>query len=154
MDEQSQHIERILHLSQHIREQSSALGDATQQNPWLANSLTMQQFKTLFLAVQSLPQGTTVGSLAKRVGVGLPTMSGIIDRLYEQKLLTRYEDDSDRRITRILPTEEGTHMISTLRSEGLTNWRTILHQLDEQELSTVEQAFKLILEAIERTTTD
>jgi DNA-binding MarR family transcriptional regulator len=110
----------------------------------------MQQFKTMMLIAQSLPHGTTVGSLAKSVGVGLPTMSGIVERLYEQHLLTRYEDDSDRRITRIQPTEEGQHLISALRAEGLTSWRTILQHLDDHELSTVEQAFSLILAAIDR----
>ncbi len=150
MDEKSQHIEQILHLNQEIVRRSFEVTDTTQQNPWLANSLTMQQFKTMLLIVQSLPHGTTVGSLAKSVGVGLPTMSGIIDRLYEQKLLTRYEDDADRRITRIQPTEEGQHLISALRSEGLTNWRTILRHLEDQELSIVERAFGLILKALDR----
>jgi DNA-binding MarR family transcriptional regulator len=110
----------------------------------------MQQFKTMLLVAQSLPHGTTVGSLAKSVGVGLPTMSGIVERLHEQHLLIRYEDDTDRRITRILPTEEGQRLISAMRAEGLTNWRTILQHLDDQELSTVEQAFSLILAAIDR----
>jgi DNA-binding MarR family transcriptional regulator len=150
MDENSTHIEHILQLMQHIADDVDRLRPPDIDDPWLSNSLTMPQFKTMLLIVQSLPYGTTVGSLAKSVGVGFPTMSGIIDRLYEQHLLTRYEDPSDRRVTRILPTEEGQQLVIALRHAGIANWLRILQQLDQQALVTVEKAFQAMLEGIQR----
>jgi DNA-binding MarR family transcriptional regulator len=73
--------------------------------------------------------------------VSLSTVTGIVDRLSEQGLVTRREDPDDRRITRVLPTPSGRELVRRLlryRDERLTS---LLATLSQDEISTVEAAF-------------
>src|SRR5919197_55458 len=88
---------------------------------WFSTDLTMPQLKTLmFVATHD---GATSGQIAKRLGVGLSTITGIVDRLADQGLVTRREDPEDRRITRVLPTPHGKRLVDELiryRNEVIT----------------------------------
>ena len=110
--------------------------------------LTMQQLKALIFVSRN--DGATSGQIANRLGVGLSTITGIVDRLGEQALVTRHEDPRDRRITRVVPTQNGRKMVEEMfeiRDEIL---RTILAELDPEQLATVESAFSYLSEAVNR----
>ncbi len=153
MDEHEQIVERILELNKkmldkHINTNMKSKNEA----PWLSVPLTMPQFKTLLIV--SGGQGVTIGQLAKGLGVGLPTVSGIVDRLYDQKLVTRSEDPDDRRITRVQATKTGLDLVNTLYINGRNNWKQMLGRLNVEELHIIEQAFTLLYKAsIEETPT-
>src|SRR5947209_5100399 len=148
MDERSQLIEYILELnsqiiSRHLKAISSKqLGP---ENIWHNMPLTMPQFKTLLIVVGS--SGITVGQLAKGIGVGLPTASGIIDRLFEHGMVTRSEDPQDRRITRVEATRRGRELVEKLNNNGRNTWRLLLERLDYDELQTVAKAIELLSKA-------
>jgi DNA-binding MarR family transcriptional regulator len=117
----------------------------TRDRAWLRVDLTMPQLKTLIYVSKNA--GATSGQIAANLGVGLSTITGIVDRLAEQQLVTRREDLRDRRITRVLPTDAGASLVDELlqyRNEVLT---AILSRLDPEQLKTVEDAFKYLLEA-------
>jgi DNA-binding MarR family transcriptional regulator len=112
---------------------------------WLSIELTMPQLKTLMFV--AMHHGATSGQIAKRLGVGLSTITGLVDRLTDQDLVTRREDPDDRRITRVLPTQRGKQLVDELiryRNEVVTD---ILSRLDPHQLRTVETAFGYLLEA-------
>ena len=91
--------------------------------------------------------GATSGQIAKKLGVGLSTITGIVDRLAEQNLVTRGEDADDRRITRVLPTARGRTLVDELiryRDEAI---RAILKHLDEDQLRVIETGFTYLLQA-------
>ncbi len=118
---------------------------AGQDRAWLTVELTMPQLKSLVCVVQQ--EGPTNGQVARSLGVGLSTMTGIVDRLAEQGLVIRREDVEDRRITRVLPTARGKELV-----EGLLRYRNeyitaVLSQLSEEQLRTVEQAFEYLVAA-------
>lgn len=115
------------------------------ENTWLNIPLTMPQFKTLLIV--SASPNIAVGQLAREIGVGLPTASGIIDRLYDQGMVTRTEDPKDRRITRVEATERGRELIEQLNNNGRNTWRKLLERLDYDELQTVARAIEILSKA-------
>ena len=112
---------------------------------WLKIELTMPQLKALMCVAST--DSSTSGQIARGLGVGLSTITGIVDRLAEQNLVTRREDPADRRITRVLPTAEGRALVDELlryRQEALTE---ILSRLEDERLRAVDAAFGYLLEA-------
>jgi DNA-binding MarR family transcriptional regulator len=118
---------------------------AGQDRAWLTVDLTMPQLKALVCVAKQ--GGPTNGQIARSLGVGLSTMTGIVDRLAEQGLVLRREDPLDRRITRVLPTASGQELVDRLlryRDEYIT---AVLSQLSSDQLRVVEQAFQYLVEA-------
>jgi DNA-binding MarR family transcriptional regulator len=141
MDDRVQLIKRILDCSgllfQNMR--------PTQNQAWLTVNLTMPQLKALMCVANN--NGAPSGHIARRLGVGLSTITGIVDRLAEHDLVTRQEDPEDRRITRVRPTPRGRALVDELtryRDEAI---QALLSRLDADQLHTVETAFVYLVEA-------
>ena len=145
MDEaRLQRIHRILSCSEALVHGFNPSRD----NAWLRLDLTMPQLKTLIYV--SKHEGATSGQIAQSLGVGLSTITGLVDRLEEQHLVTRRDDPRDRRITRVLPTPEGSTLVDSLiqyRNEVVT---AILDQLNPDQLELVETAFQHLVDAATR----
>ena len=112
---------------------------SSQAQDWLSVDLTMPQLKTLLCVAQS--GDATSGQIARGLGVSLSTVTGIVDRLCEQGLVTRREDAGDRRITRVLPTASGREMVRRLLRYRDERLGSLLATLSPDEISTVERAF-------------
>ena len=141
-DERLQRIHRILTCSEAIVHGFNPSRDRA----WLRVDLTMPQLKTLIYVTKN--QAATSGQIAASLGVGLSTITGIVDRLAEQNLVTRREDPRDRRITRVLPTPAACELVNELieyRNEVVT---AILSQLEPDRLQVVETAFQYLLDAV------
>jgi DNA-binding MarR family transcriptional regulator len=141
-DERLQRIHRILSCSEALSHGFNPGRDSA----WLRVDLTMPQLKTLIYVSKN--HGATSGQIAASLGVGLSTITGIVDRLAEQNLVTRREDPRDRRITRVLATPSGTALVDELiayRNEALTS---ILGRLAPDQLQTVETAFQYLLDSV------
>ena len=119
-----------------------------QSQAWLSVDLTMPQLKALVHVVQGAH--TTSSQVARALGVTLPTVTGIVDRLCEQGLVVRQEDPEDRRITRVVATPQAQELVRRLlryRDERLTS---LLASLDRDQLATVARAFEYLAEAAVR----
>jgi DNA-binding MarR family transcriptional regulator len=141
MDDRMRSIQRVLDCSGALF-RSLHPG---QNQVLLTMDLTMPQLKTL--ACVALENGATSGQVARSLGVGLSTVTGIVDRLAEQGLVTRREDAEDRRITRVLPTQQGQALVEQLlrwRNEHLT---ALLSRLAPEQLQVVEEAFGYLVTA-------
>jgi DNA-binding MarR family transcriptional regulator len=141
VDDRVQLIKRILDCSgllfQNMR--------PTQNQAWLTINLTMPQLKALMCVASN--NGAPSGHIARRMGVGLSTITGIVDRLAEHDLVTRQEDPEDRRITRVRPTQRGRELVDELtryRDEAI---KALLSRLDADQLHTVENAFIYLVDA-------
>jgi DNA-binding MarR family transcriptional regulator len=140
-EERIQRIHRILSCSEALVHGFNPSRDRA----WLRLDLTMPQLKALIFVTKT--QNATSGQIATSLGVGLSTITGLVDRLAEQGLVTRREDPRDRRITRVLPTAAGAELVDELiqyRNEVVT---AILSQLDPDQLELVETAFQYLLDA-------
>jgi DNA-binding MarR family transcriptional regulator len=148
MDDRVERIQRILVCSGDLFHNMNP----GRNRAWLSVELTMPQLKSLLCVVEN--DGATSGQIAKRLGVGLSTVTGIVDRLAEQELITRREDPNDRRITRVLPTQRGRTMVDELlryRNEVITE---ILSRLDSDQLRVIETAFDYLRDAINQVATN
>src|SRR5205085_11194303 len=144
MDERVQLIQRIVDCSGSLFHNLNPSRDQA----WQTVDLTMPQLKALICVSQN--NGATSGQIARKLGVGLSTITGIVDRLAEQNLVTRGEDAGDRRITRVRPTPRGRTLVDELlryRNEAIS---AVLSELDAEQLQVVETAFTYLMQATEK----
>jgi DNA-binding MarR family transcriptional regulator len=145
MDEQgAASIEHILQRSNDI----FRCLHSGQAQAWRNVDLTMPQLKALVCVAQD--GDATHSQVARGLGVSLSTVTGIVDRLSEQGLVTRMEDPEDRRITRVLPTPRARELVAALlryRNELLT---AMLSTLEPDQLATVGRAFDYLADAAAR----
>ncbi|HWS32058.1 MAG TPA: MarR family transcriptional regulator [Actinoplanes sp.] len=112
-------------------------------DPLFSSHLTMSQLKIMMLLSR---HGTLAGGeLARMIGVGAAALSGIVDRLVVQDLVTRAEDRNDRRVRRIGLTRAGTEVIEGIITAGVVKQREILSRLSAEELAIVAQAMELLV---------
>ncbi len=124
-------IDRALDLDRQVhrfvRRQSS--------EAWMQLNLTVPQLKTLFYV--SNENGTTPGKLAAALQVTPSNVTGIIDRLVEQGLLSRQGSPEDRRVLRLGSTEKGEGLLADLRERRTSSLREILFGLSREELGSL-----------------
>jgi DNA-binding MarR family transcriptional regulator len=132
-------IGRILQAQRQIRRQVAA------SHPLLDIQLTMSQLKVM-IVLRHL--GATSGQdLARHTGSSLATLTGVIDRLVAQDLVSRGEDPDDRRVRRLELTATGAALVDQLISAGEEYQQRMLRHLDPPALELVAQAFDLLLDA-------
>jgi DNA-binding MarR family transcriptional regulator len=115
--------------------------------PLLASNLTMQQLRTVVL-LSSL-RSASGQDLAHNLGVGLGTVTGIVDRLIGHGLVTRREDPDDRRVRRVELTDLGLTLIDDLGNAGMDGFLHLLRHLDLDTLRLLEDVLGKILEVAE-----
>lgn len=107
--------------------------------------VTMSQAKVLYL-VQAEPD-IRMSDLAGRLGVTLPSISGVVDRLVDQGLLTRRDDPADRRQALVRITEAGASELQLFRELNARQVRTLLARLDADGLAVVARALDILAAA-------
>jgi len=136
--------ERILSLSEEVFKASR------NQVPrdWNRVDLTMPQLKVLFSLF--VDGSLDCSSLAEAVGVSLPTMNGVLERLKERGLIARRHDRHDhRRIVNSLTTH-GHQLIERLWASHQDWLSELLDRMDSADLQTIEQALTIIVGALSR----
>jgi DNA-binding MarR family transcriptional regulator len=115
---------------------------------FLEVGVTMSQAKVLYL-VQAAPD-LRMSDLSGRLGVSLSTVSGVVDRLVDQGLLTRRDDPADRRHVVLRITEAGATQLQLFRELNAGQIRSLLAHIDAVGLAAVEQALELLASAAAR----
>ncbi|RJL31721.1 MarR family winged helix-turn-helix transcriptional regulator [Bailinhaonella thermotolerans] len=113
----------------------------------MALDLTMQQLKVLM--VLQMEDSVPANDLARRLGVGLATATGIVDRLVARGLVRRREDPSDRRVRRVEMTGEGLRVIQEVSDAGRERKRRVLHRLDTGTLRDLARIMDEVYAALE-----
>jgi DNA-binding MarR family transcriptional regulator len=136
--------ERILSLAEDL------FKAARNQVPrdWHRVDLTMPQLKVLFSLFVDGP--LPCSSLAEAMGVSLPTMNGVLERLRERGLITRQADRRDRRRILNSLTARGHQLIDTLWTSHQDWLSDLLDRMDSADLETIEQALSIIVGALSR----
>ena len=143
MDQRVRAADRILECS----DQVFRCLHAGQTEAWFDIDLTMPQVKVLMCVAQH--ENATSGHVARALGVSLPTVTGLVDRLVEHEFVARREDPLDRRVTRVVPTQRGKALVQALlryRREAMTS---LLARLSAEQLETVERAFDYLASVAE-----
>jgi DNA-binding MarR family transcriptional regulator len=138
-------IRQIIELRRRVNQ---VIRDRTLDS-WVKLSLTIPQLKSLFYVSQH--GKVNISGLASGIRVTPANVTGIVDRLIEQGLLTRMPDPDDRRVLWLEVTNKGKTLVDDLREGRANEMRRILDELTEEELSIVAHGFNLLVRAAEAT---
>jgi DNA-binding MarR family transcriptional regulator len=115
---------------------------------WHRLNLTMPQLKVLLSLFIDGP--LPCSSLAEAVGVSLPTMNGVLQRLKRQGLIARSPDRHDgRRVLNSL-TARGHRLIDGLWTSHQDWLSELIDRMDSADLETIERALTIIVGALSR----
>jgi DNA-binding MarR family transcriptional regulator len=94
--------------------------------------LTMAQIRVLFRLRNRGPMPSS--SLATGLGVTLPTVTSVIDRLVAKALVERTDDPADRRRVIVGVTSAGREIVERVQQGRRARLSRALEELDEREL--------------------
>jgi DNA-binding MarR family transcriptional regulator len=114
---------------------------------WAAQELTFGQLRLLFLLHARGP--VAIGGIADWLHVGLPTASGVADRLERHGLAERRHRQDDRRIVECVLTEAGQRLLDDIVGMRSEATRRVLRVLSPEELAQLDHLLQVV---IDRTT--
>ncbi len=112
---------------------------------WMNLSLTIAQLKSLFFI--SNEGRTNFKRLAEALGVTPPSVTGIVDKLVEQGLLSRQENPDDRRVLWLETTPKAEALINELRASKASLFSAILAHMDDKELAGLVDSLGALVRA-------
>lgn len=140
---QNELVRTIVGLNSNLERLMAASGS----DAWMdLQNITVKQLKVMLILSQ---QGAvTVTALAHRLGVHISTVTGILDRLVQQKLVQREEDPGDRRhvVSRLTPS--GEDVLNRLYySAGRDDLVKHLEILTSDDLQALERGLRALVSA-------
>jgi MarR family transcriptional regulator, organic hydroperoxide resistance regulator len=115
---------------------------------WLELNLSIAQLKSLIFINF---QGTTnFKKVAEALGVTPPNVTGIIDRLVEQGLVTRVENPQNRRAQILSLTKTGKNLLKELIERRNAHLSSILTNLKLEELRIIAKGTETLAGAAEK----
>lgn len=106
------------------------------------SDISIPQFRTLRF-IQCNPD-SSLSSLARHLGLTLPSVSKLVDGLVKQELVIRQESTADRRRLTLVLTQAGASIVNSARASAQSNLAKNLGRLSDDELETVSCAMKLL----------
>jgi MarR family transcriptional regulator for hemolysin len=114
-------------------------------------NLGMSQASWMTIAVASKAAAPLSQSeLADRLGVEGATMVAMVDRLVKAGFIVRQPCPSDRRINRVVLTEEGNRLFETVRTEAAAVRKELLANIDRAQLAVATELLETLQRLIER----
>ena len=113
---------------------------------WMNLNLTIAQVKSLFFISNN--SNVNFRMLAAALKVTPSNVTGIIDRLAEQGLVTRVANPEDRRMLMLQLTSNGEKLISNLRERRVSQMSSILKNMSLGDLDIIYRGFSLLSKAV------
>jgi MarR family transcriptional regulator, organic hydroperoxide resistance regulator len=136
-------------LTQEIAEAYHETFDSFYVQPsklWLELKLTLPQWKTLVLIAEQ--KSSTIGFLAKRMAIGEPTASHLVDKLVQSGLVAREEDPDDRRRAKVKVSVEGHELLDKLIRPQRDILRDAISVLAERDKKDILRILRTIRKAL------
>ncbi len=90
--------------------------------------------------------GNTEGMTFKEIGeltlITKGTLTGVIDRLEQKKLVKRMQGNDDRRCTRVILTRKGDRLFRDVFPKHVAHLKAHFDQLSSNEILTIQRALK------------
>src|SRR6185437_7942610 len=115
---------------------------------WAAADLTMPQLKVLLLLANS--GSAPVSWLAARMSVSTPNITGILDRLEERGWVRRTSDPRDRRIVRIVLSDDGQELLHSLFTAGTAQVQGAMSEMPADSLKALTAGLPALVEALDQ----
>jgi MarR family transcriptional regulator, organic hydroperoxide resistance regulator len=112
---------------------------------WMELDLTIAQLKCLFFIDHAGP--TNHKSLAAFLGVTPPNVTGIVDRLVEQGLVTRHEYEANRRMQIIQLTAKSQELLNGLKSRRINKMADLMDRLSLEDMQALLQGSRALRRA-------
>ncbi len=110
--------------------------------------VTMAQMRVLMLL--SAMGEARMSDLAHQLGIAPSTLSSLVDRLVEAGFANRRDDPRDRRSVLVALAPGGNRMLDQFNELGADALRSLLEQLNDREIVTVNKAIQLLVAAARR----
>lgn len=104
--------------------------------------LSVVQFRTLLFLNRN--PGASLSTVAEHLGLTLPTVSKMVDRMVANNLVTREDSSADRRRMTLTLTAKGQNLLAEARGGTLERLAGILEGLAPGEREVVHQAVQLL----------
>jgi DNA-binding MarR family transcriptional regulator len=114
---------------------------------WAGLGLTMTQVRVLYTL--QMENGLAAGELAERLGVQPSTVTRIVDRMVQNKLVSRDVDPSDRRLVRHNLTERGDALFRDLQTTADENFGKVFAGMSDTQVQRLVEALTDLTQAIE-----
>jgi DNA-binding MarR family transcriptional regulator len=89
-------------------------------------------------------------ALAEALDVSQASATGIVDRMEQRGLVERRRDDEDRRIVRVVLTDEGRRLVEGVAQERQDHMRAMLDEFTDDELQAFLTGTRAMRRARER----
>ena len=136
--------ERAVELIRRVNrfQRAGDLGEAT------VGELTVAQIRVLFRLRNHGP--TASGQLASGLGVTLPTVTSVIDRLVARGFAERRDDPGDRRRVIVAVTPAGQTVVETIQQGRRARLQRAIESLQADELSTLVDGLEALAAACDQ----
>ena len=114
---------------------------------WIDVDLTVSQLRAVYLLAYR--GELTITELAKKLGLGKPAASSLVQQLVERGLADRVSDTRDRRRAYVHLTELGTGLVSERREQRQSKAQVWLGNLDVDDLIGLRDGLRALIRAIQ-----
>lgn len=126
----------------------SATYSAEMDNALKRHGLNTTKWRILSLLKDKNP--STVGELARRSVIKLPTITRMLDRMEQEGLITRRASDYDGRVVEISMTEQADVVLQQVRTIGQNVFEQAFANVSPGDIDHMTQTLKLIRENLNR----
>ena len=116
---------------------------------WISLDLTMAQLKALMIVLQT--GGVASHGLAERLSIGPSAVTSLVDQRVDQKLVTRDDDPSDRRVVLVRPTARAIALRRRLLETSRAAVVELLDGIPATQVPDVQRALEQMLDAATHT---
>jgi len=107
--------------------------------------LTLSQMKIIFV-IDGADHPLALHEIASATTLSLPAAGRAVDALHRNKLVTRSEDEHDRRVKRVTLTETGQNAADQITEARLEAMRRLVVDLTDEERSAFAAALVPVME--------
>jgi DNA-binding MarR family transcriptional regulator len=99
--------------------------------------VTAYQCEALVFIATAAGGHVTMNDVARNQGVAMSSCTALIDRLQRQGMVERTADPADRRVVRVVPTEQGLRLVDRFRAHKRRVVQETISALSPAELDTL-----------------
>ena len=114
---------------------------------WLSLNITITQLKSLIYINNK--GRATFKELARALNVSPPIVTGIVDRLASQDIISRIKGIKDRRIQWLTITEKGKQLLNDIRQDNTAEMIKMLEVLSEEDIAALVKGFSALMKTAE-----
>lgn len=114
---------------------------------WLSLNITITQLKSLIYIYDK--GKASFKELAGALNVSPPVVTGIVDRLTAQDIISRITGVRDRRIQWLTITEKGKQLLNDIRQDNTSEMIRMLEVLKEEDIAALVQGFSALMKTAE-----